>query len=80
MCTGTFREGDGTPRAPYGSKCTSECVNEKGRWGSSWCYTGEDKSQWGAECIACKNHIQFLSSCFMELFGKNKMHKISCHF
>ena len=54
FCTGTFREKDGTLRAAPGSKCKAKCVTKEGRWGSSWCYTESDKSQWGAECVKCK--------------------------
>ena len=54
MCTGDFKEADGTVRADPGSKCKFDCVFDTGRWGSSFCYTEEDKSQWGAECNLCK--------------------------
>ena len=54
MCTGTFYES-GRPSA--GTKCVAPCVSESGRWGSTWCYTKEDKSQWGAECVKCSGKI-----------------------
>ena len=60
MCTGNFQEtdinnaGNNKQRPPHGTKCVESCVEESGRWGSSWCYTAKDKSQWGAECIDCK--------------------------
>lgn len=59
MCTGNFLEsdpsnaGNNKQRPASGTKCVEPCVNESGRWGSSWCYTAEDKSQWGAECLPC---------------------------
>jgi hypothetical protein len=59
MCTGNFLESNindannGKQRPPAWTKCVEECVIETGRWGSSWCYTSNDKSQWGAECISC---------------------------
>ena len=57
-CTGSFRES-GRP-AP-GTKCALPCVMDSGRWGASYCYTKEDKSQWGAECVACGGkYINFL--------------------
>ena len=54
MCTGSFYES-GRPSA--GTKCVAPCVNESGRWGSNWCYTKDDKSQWGAECVTCTGKI-----------------------
>ena len=61
MCTGNFLEkniSDATlandkQRPLAGTKCVVNCVMESGRWGSSWCYTSKDKSQWGAECVPC---------------------------
>ena len=59
MCTGVFQEsdpsnsGNGKQRPPSGTKCVEDCVLQSGRWGSSWCFTAEDKSQWGAECLDC---------------------------
>ena len=59
MCTGDFIEKDinnaqnKKQRPSTGVKCTSSCKIESGRWGSSWCFTSEDESQWGAECIPC---------------------------
>jgi len=58
-CTGYFKEtdpsnsGNGKQRPPAGTKCVEDCVLKSGRWGSSWCYTAEDKSQWGGECLDC---------------------------
>ena len=40
-------------RPPAGTQCVEPCVMESGRWGSSWCFTAKDKSQWGAECLEC---------------------------
>ena len=59
MCTGSFIEKDindavnKKQRPPAGTRCVASCVVEEGRWGSSWCYTEEDNSQWGAECDQC---------------------------
>ena len=59
MCTGDFQEsdlknsGNGLQRPPTGTKCTSKCFNQSGRWGSSWCYTVTNNAQWGAECVKC---------------------------
>jgi len=59
MCTGDFQEsdlknsGNGLQRPPTGTKCTSKCFNQSGRWGSSWCYTLTNNAQWGAECVKC---------------------------
>ena len=59
MCTGDFQEsdssnaGNGLQRPPTGTKCTSNCFYDSGRWGSSWCYTDNDNEQWGAECVEC---------------------------
>ena len=59
MCTGDFIEKDNNHavnkkhRPPAGTTCALPCVVEQGRWGSTWCYTEEDKSQWGAECGNC---------------------------
>ena len=59
MCTGDFQEsdssnaGNGLQRPPAGTKCTSNCFYDSGRWGSSWCYTDNDNTQWGAECVEC---------------------------
>jgi len=58
-CTGYFQEtdpsnsGNGKQRPPAGTKCVEDCVLQSGRWGSSFCYTAEDKSQWGGECLDC---------------------------
>ena len=63
MCTGTFVESDvstaanGLQRPPAGTQCVDSCEIETGRWGSSWCYTEEDESQWGAECVPCQGLI-----------------------
>ena len=70
MCTGDFLEsninnsGNKKQRPEAGTKCAAPCVIESGRWGSSWCYTAEDESQWGAECVPCsgKNwHVHWTS-------------------
>ena len=49
MCTGYFIGAANSPLT--GTGCVYPCVYEMGRWGSSWCYTNLDKSEWGAECI-----------------------------
>ena len=51
MCSGYFNGGANFPLA--GSGCVYPCVYETGSWGSSWCYTTADRSEWGAECIPC---------------------------
>ena len=63
MCTGNFLEsdintaGNGKQRPAAGTKCVKPCRWEAGRWGSSWCYTELDESQWGAECLPCTGTI-----------------------
>merc|ERR1712020_333155 len=63
MCTGDFVEeniknaGNDKQRPPAGTKCVEPCVEEAGRWGTSWCYTAVDQSQWGAECVQCQETI-----------------------
>jgi len=58
-CTGFFKEndpsnsGNGKQRPPAGTKCVEDCVLKSGRWGSSYCFTAKDKSQWGGECLDC---------------------------
>ena len=62
-CTGNFVEsdvsnaGNGKQRPAAGTRCVIPCHWEAGRWGSSWCYTSLDKSQWGAECLPCTGKI-----------------------
>ena len=57
MCTVDYQEsdlkysGNGKQRPPAGTKCTSHCIYELGRWGSSWCYVAGEN--WGAGCVAC---------------------------
>ena len=59
MCTGNFIESNvedarnQKQRPPAGTRCIEPCVIESGRWGFSWCYTSDDKSQWGSECVPC---------------------------
>ena len=56
MCTGDYADYNSAnvnQRPPLGTKCVEPCVIESGVWGSSWCITSEDRSQWGAECIPC---------------------------
>ena len=64
MCTGDFQEKDANDagnkmlRPPKGTRCADPCVEEEGRWGTSWCYTepgGSEArmSQWGANCVVC---------------------------
>ena len=66
MCTGIFVEPSGSDingqqRPPPGTRCVNGCKQESGRWGASFCYTEEDESQWGAECVPCAglfSHIE----------------------
>ena len=64
MCTGNYVEpdptksGNGKQRPPAGTKCVGSCIKQSGRWGSSFCHTEADKSQWGAECVSCQG-LQF---------------------
>ena len=64
-CTGDFLEsdinnaGNKKQRPPAGTRCVSPCKIESGRWGSSWCDTEEDGSQWGAECVPCLGKCSF---------------------
>ena len=51
MCSGFFVKEANRPLT--GTGCAHPCVYEEGRWGSSWCYTKSDRSEWGAECIPC---------------------------
>ena len=56
ICSGNYYEnpsvvGNNKPRPPAGTRCAEPCVYEKGRWGSSYCYT--EDGNWGAECIPC---------------------------
>lgn len=73
MCTGIFVESDiedaanGKQRPPAGTKCIGACVIQTSRWGSSFCYTEGDKSQWGAECIPCPGNITSLLSVAVKL-------------
>ena len=53
MCTGFYTGAKNSSLPLAGTGCVYACVNETGRWGSSWCYTKYDKSEWGAECIHC---------------------------
>ena len=53
VCTGNYEESNGVQRAAPGTKCKSDCIHKDGVWGSSYCYTEDDKSQWGAECTLC---------------------------
>ena len=62
MCTGMFVEPsgadeDGQERPPPGTRCVGGCIQASGRWGTSYCYTEADKSQWGAECVSCTGWI-----------------------
>ena len=54
MCTGTFYE---TGRPPAGTHCVEPCISQSGRWGSTYCYTKADKTQWGAECVKCPGKV-----------------------
>ena len=55
-CTGSFQEDGKTP--PSNTKCFYPCIQDAGRWGKNYCYTNPDKSQWGAECVACQGNIR----------------------
>ena len=65
MCTGDFLESDPNnagnkkQRPAAGTRCVAPCVIETGRWGSSWCNTEKDGSQWGAECVPCLGKDNF---------------------
>jgi len=69
-CTGVFQESDASTRAngklrpPSGTKCVEDCILQSGRWGSSWCYTAKDKSQWGGECLDCSIFPENTSPCW----------------
>jgi len=69
-CTGVFQEndpsnsGNGKLRPPSGTKCVEDCVFQSGRWGSSWCFTAKDKSQWGGECLDCSIFSENTSPCW----------------
>ena len=59
ICTGKYREvhpGNGKQRPSEGTRCVSTCKTESGRWGTNYCYTNEDETQWGAECIPCSGN------------------------
>ena len=60
-CTGSFQEDGGSPpgRPQPGTKCVGQCINDSGRWGKSYCYINQEKSQWGAECIDCPGKKPF---------------------
>jgi len=69
-CTGVFQEndpsnaGNGKLRPPSGTKCVEDCVLRAGRWGSSYCFTAKDKSQWGGECLDCSIFPENTSPCW----------------
>ena len=61
MCTGSFVGIDpADERPPAGTKCANQCfLSSDGvsdSWGTSYCYTSDDESQWGAECILCSGY------------------------
>jgi len=74
-CTGVFQEndpsnsGNGKPRPPSGTECVEDCIFQPGRWGSSWCYTAKDKSQWGGECLDCSIFPENTSPCWSLMNG-----------
>ena len=58
MCTGSYSETERDEERPLaGTKCVGPCFltsdGESVRWGSSYCYTKKDETQWGAECVLC---------------------------
>ena len=54
MCTGSYIEtATNEEPTPPGTKCVGPCLLTAGKWGSSYCYTTEDQSQWGVECVSC---------------------------
>ena len=70
-CTGSFHENG---RPPVGTKCAMPCVIQSGYWGSSWCYTKADKTNWGAECVKCKGKVfSYQDSSITYLDGKYVM-------
>ena len=53
MCTASFQEPEPAEpvRPPAGAKCAAKCIDEKGRWGATYCYiTG---GNWGGPCVSC---------------------------
>jgi len=62
-CAGGFSEqasraGNARDRPHVGTPCAAPCVQERGRWGHSWCWTepeGTSDRQWGAPCVDCMN-------------------------
>ena len=77
MCTGNFQETDQdlkryTARPQEGTRCVSPCISEEGRWGTSWCNTVKDGSQWGAECVSCSGKmIYIIRFCICEILLLN---------
>ena len=62
MCTGSFAGVAGKDVianiSPPGTRCVGPCKYERGRWGSSLCYTDKDDLlKWGAECVQCGGNI-----------------------
>ena len=60
MCSGFYTGGKNSSLPLPGTGCVYACINETGMWGSSWCYTKYDKSEWGAECIHCSGTIRYV--------------------
>ena len=56
MCTGNFVESGNSGLVPPGTKCVGPCIITTGRWGKSMCWTNDEETQWGAECVACKSN------------------------
>ena len=61
MCTGSFVNTDPNYESPpAGTKCVSQCFLSSDGVSDpsvgSYCYTSEDESQWGAECILCSGN------------------------
>ena len=62
MCTGNYFEHfsdarNNRLRPPAGTRCAEPCIYEKGRWGSSYCFT--EDGNWGAECVSCPGEHYF---------------------
>ena len=76
MCTGHFvdrdqsKAGNDKRRPASGTKCVGRCIEKSGRWGSSFCFTEEDKSNWGAECVSCPG-----LSCQLNVKRMSKLYK-----
>jgi len=59
MCSGGYSEPGNKSLSPKGKKCKSKgrkspCEYDGGKWGSTYCWTSNDKKSWGAECVPCR--------------------------